>query len=83
MEEEDGGCSFEVSVVGGGNLRAGDKRAGEQRDWGAEGLGRKGGGEDRGWETVHPGLLRLRACLHSHPAPTRRDLPLSLPALAA
>lgn len=83
MEEEDGGCSFEVSVVGGGNLRAGDKRAGEQRDWGAEGLGRKGGGEDRGWETVLPGLLRLRARLHSHPAPTRRDLPLSLPALAA
>lgn len=35
---KDGGCSFEVCVVGGGNLRVGDK----------------GAGEKQGWETVHP-----------------------------
>lgn len=50
MEEEDGGCSFEVSVVGGGNLRAGDKRlgsrgTGEQRGWGEKGVGKIGGGK--------------------------------------
>lgn len=34
-------------------------------------------------EEEGPGPLRFGSCLRSHPAQTRRDLPLSLPALAA
>lgn len=42
------------------------------------GLGRRKGGK-----LSIPGPLRFGSCLRSHPAQTRRDLPLSLPALAA